>query len=67
MRAARCLRHLVLLCGLLPALLLQPVSAKEHIFWLVRDLPPFTFLKIVAESKPGKEPNYGDYINLVAG
>ncbi|MEE1901588.1 TIGR02285 family protein [Pseudomonas asiatica] len=45
MRAARCLRHLVLLCGLLPALLLQPVSAKERLFWLVRDLPPFTILE----------------------
>ena len=45
MRAARCLRHLVLLCGLLPALLLQPASAKERIFWLVRDLPPFTILE----------------------
>ncbi|MNC23170.1 hypothetical protein D3C75_711860 [compost metagenome] len=44
MRAARCLRHLVLLCGLLPALL-QPASAKERIFWLVRDLPPFTILE----------------------
>lgn len=42
MRATRGLRHLILLCGLLPALLLQPVSAKERIFWLVRDLPPFT-------------------------
>lgn len=42
MRAARGLRHLILLCGLLPALLLQPVSAKERIVWLVRDLPPFT-------------------------
>ncbi|WP_286919934.1 TIGR02285 family protein [Pseudomonas sp. UBA6753] len=45
MRAARCLRHLVLLCGLLPALLLQPASAKERLFWLVRDLPPFTILE----------------------
>ncbi|WP_085618235.1 MULTISPECIES: TIGR02285 family protein [unclassified Pseudomonas] len=45
MRAARCLRHLALLCGLLPALLLQPASAKERIFWLVRDLPPFTILE----------------------
>ncbi|WP_085587606.1 MULTISPECIES: TIGR02285 family protein [unclassified Pseudomonas] len=45
MRAARCLRHLVLLCGLLPALLLQPATAKERIFWLVRDLPPFTILE----------------------
>ncbi|KPM61823.1 hypothetical protein HB13667_19060 [Pseudomonas putida] len=44
MRAARCLCHLVLLCGLLPALL-QPASAKERIFWLVRDLPPFTILE----------------------
>jgi len=42
MRTARWIRHLILLCGLLPALLLQPVSAKERIFWLVRDLPPFT-------------------------
>lgn len=42
MRATRGLRHLILLCGLLLALLLQPVSAKERIFWLVRDLPPFT-------------------------
>ena len=42
MRAARGLRHLILLCGLLPILLLQPASAKERIFWLVRDLPPFT-------------------------
>ncbi|MFI7835258.1 TIGR02285 family protein [Pseudomonas asiatica] len=45
MRAARCLRHLALLCGLLPALLLQPASAKERLFWLVRDLPPFTILE----------------------
>ena len=45
MRAARCLRHLVLLCGLLPALLLQTASAKERLFWLVRDLPPFTILE----------------------
>lgn len=45
MRAACCLRHLVLLCGLLPALLLQPASAKERLFWLVRDLPPFTILE----------------------
>ncbi|WP_367393345.1 TIGR02285 family protein [Pseudomonas sp. X4] len=45
MRAARCLRHLVLLWGLLPALLLQPASAKERLFWLVRDLPPFTILE----------------------
>lgn len=44
MRAARCLRHLILLCGLLPALL-QPASAKERIFWLVRDLPPFTIFE----------------------
>ncbi|MGE8385605.1 MAG: TIGR02285 family protein, partial [Pseudomonas putida] len=42
MRTARWIRHLILLCGLLPALLLQPVTAKERIFWLVRDLPPFT-------------------------
>lgn len=42
MYAIRCLRLLVLLCGLLPALLMQPASAKEHLFWLVRDLPPFT-------------------------
>ncbi|MGE8321692.1 MAG: TIGR02285 family protein [Pseudomonas sp.] len=42
MPTARRLRHLVLLCWLLPALLLQPASAKERIFWLVRDLPPFT-------------------------
>ncbi|MBF8701697.1 TIGR02285 family protein [Pseudomonas putida] len=45
MCAARCLRHLVLLCGLLPALMLQPASAKERIFWLVRDLPPFTIFE----------------------
>lgn len=45
MRAARCLRHLALLCGLLPALLVQPASAKERLFWLVRDLPPFTILE----------------------
>lgn len=45
MRAARCLRHLALLCGLLSALLLQPASAKERLFWLVRDLPPFTILE----------------------
>ncbi|MGE8058287.1 TIGR02285 family protein [Pseudomonas sp. NPDC089547] len=45
MRAARCLRHLALLCGLLPALLLQPASAKERLFWLVRDLPPFTIFE----------------------
>lgn len=44
MRAARCVRYLALLCGLLPALL-QPASAKERIFWLVRDLPPFTILE----------------------
>ena len=45
MRAARRLRHLVLLCGLLPALLWQPASAKERLFWLVRDLPPFTIFE----------------------
>ncbi|HEN8800721.1 TPA: TIGR02285 family protein [Pseudomonas putida] len=45
MRAARCLRRLVLLCGLLPALLLQPASARERLFWLVRDLPPFTIFE----------------------
>lgn len=45
MRAARCVRYLALLCGLLPALLLQPASAKERIFWLVRDLPPFTIFE----------------------
>ncbi|MBF8667716.1 TIGR02285 family protein [Pseudomonas putida] len=45
MRAARCVRYLALLCGLLPALLLQPASAKEHLFWLVRDLPPFTIFE----------------------
>jgi uncharacterized protein (TIGR02285 family) len=43
MRAGRWLRTLILLCGLLPVLL-QPASAKERIFWLVRDLPPFTVL-----------------------
>ncbi len=42
MRAARRLRPLVLLCGLMAALLLHPASAKERLFWLVRDLPPFT-------------------------
>lgn len=45
MRATRYLHRLVLLCGLLPALLLQPASAKERLFWLVRDLPPFTILE----------------------
>ncbi|MBV4492668.1 TIGR02285 family protein [Pseudomonas oryzicola] len=45
MRAARRLRHLVLLCGLLPALLMQPANAKERLFWLVRDLPPFTIFE----------------------
>lgn len=45
MRAARYLRQLALLCGLLPTLLLQPASAKERIFWLVRDLPPFTIFE----------------------
>ncbi len=45
MRAARRLRHLVLLCGLLPAMLWQPASAKERLFWLVRDLPPFTIFE----------------------
>ncbi|WEK30032.1 MAG: TIGR02285 family protein [Candidatus Pseudomonas phytovorans] len=45
MRAARGLRHLALLCGLLPALLLQPASAKEHLFWLLRELPPFTIFE----------------------
>ena len=44
MRAARCLAYLALLCGLLPALL-QPASAKERLFWLVRDLPPFTIFE----------------------
>ncbi|CAI3795686.1 hypothetical protein GLGCALEP_01352 [Pseudomonas sp. MM221] len=45
MCAARWLRHLIVLCGLLPALLLQPASAKERILWLVRDLPPFTIFE----------------------
>ena len=45
MCATRWLRRLLVLCGLLPALLLQPASAKERIFWLVRDLPPFTILE----------------------
>ena len=45
MRPTRCLRHLALLCGLLAALLLQPASAKERLFWLVRDLPPFTIFE----------------------
>ena len=45
MRAACWLRHLILLCGLLPALLMQSASAKERIFWLVRDLPPFTIFE----------------------
>lgn len=51
MRATRGLRHLILLCGLLLALLLQPVSAKERIFWLVRDLPPFTILQARKKAK----------------
>jgi len=45
MRASRGLRYLMLLCGLLPALLLQPANARERIFWLVRDLPPFTIFE----------------------
>jgi len=45
MRAARCLRHLALLCGLLPALVAQPATAKERLFWLMRDLPPFTIFE----------------------
>ncbi|MEB6591585.1 TIGR02285 family protein [Pseudomonas asiatica] len=45
MLAARGLRYLILLCGLLPTLLLQPANAKERVFWLVRDLPPFTIFE----------------------
>ena len=45
MRVARWLRPLLLLCGLLPALAILPAAAKERIWWLVRDLPPFTIFE----------------------
>ncbi|WP_416467116.1 TIGR02285 family protein [Pseudomonas sp. LFS044] len=39
------MRALPLLCGLLLAMAITPVQAKERLLWLVRDLPPFTIFE----------------------
>jgi len=39
------MRALPLLCGLLLAMAIAPVQAKERLLWLVRDLPPFTIFE----------------------
>ncbi|MHC6227047.1 TIGR02285 family protein [Pseudomonas sp. X10] len=36
---------MAMLCGMLPALLSPPTEAKERLFWLLRDLPPFTIFE----------------------
>lgn len=41
MSMAHSLRTLILLCALLPAI----ANAKEHLLWLIRDLPPFTIFE----------------------
>jgi uncharacterized protein (TIGR02285 family) len=42
---------LSLLCGLLLAMAIAPVQAKERLIWLVRDLPPFTILEGAAKGQ----------------
>jgi len=39
------MRALPMLCGLLLAMAIAPVQAKERLLWLVRDLPPFTIFE----------------------
>jgi len=39
------MRALPLLCGLLLAMAITPLQAKERLLWLVRDLPPFTIFE----------------------
>ncbi|MFJ4114114.1 TIGR02285 family protein [Pseudomonas sp. NPDC089758] len=43
--------RLSLLCGLLLAMAIAPVQAKERLLWLVRDLPPFTILEGAAKGQ----------------
>ncbi|MFJ4053573.1 TIGR02285 family protein [Pseudomonas sp. NPDC089743] len=43
--------RLSLLFGLLLAMAIAPVQAKERLLWLVRDLPPFTILEGAAKGQ----------------